>query len=80
MHPKRLEYPNAKRPRAPRKEYDRLVREAWRADWWCERKSNGYIHCYPPDDSGVVIVRSTPSKQGTFSRTRDQFRKRGLDV
>lgn len=80
MHPKRLENPEAKRPKAPRKDYDRLVKAAWDAGWWCERRRSNYIFCYHPNESDYVVVKSTPSKQGTLPRTARLLRKLGVDV
>lgn len=85
-HPKRVANRNAQRPRAPRKDYDKLVKAAWDAMWWCERRSNGYIVCHPPPGSpqppgpDFVLVPCTPSKQGTLNRVTRNFRKRGLKV
>lgn len=78
QHPQRRGF-QGKRPEAPRKEYDALVKAAWKAGWWCKRRSNNYIACQPPDGRGWVNVPSTPSKQGTLDRTRRSFRKYGLD-
>lgn len=79
LHPDRQKDPYAKRPEAPKKEYDRLVKAAWKAGWSCRRRGN-YIYCYPPDIDDCVLVKSSPSKQGTLNRTTDKFRKLGLDV
>lgn len=79
QHPQREGY-TGKRPRACKKDYDKLVKQAWAEGWWCERRSDGYVVCKPPDGSTFVVVPCTPSKQGTLDRVRRQFRKRGLDV
>ena len=80
MHPKRLENPDAKCPRHPRKEYRRLIEAAWEAGWWCWRDSNNYIRCRDPGGFGTIPVPSTPSKQGTLNVKTRQFRRAGLDV
>ena len=80
MHPKREQNPRARRPKAPRGEYDDLVEAAWEAEWWCERSGKNYIKCYPPDGGRMVVVKATPSGSKTLANTRAQFRRRGLDV
>jgi hypothetical protein len=79
LHSKRLANPSVPRPEASKKDYDRLVKAAWKAGWWCERRGN-YIYCYPPGIDACVLVKSSPKKQGTYNLTRDKFRKLGLDV
>jgi hypothetical protein len=80
MHPKRLENPDARCPRHPRKEYRQLIEKAWDAGWWCWRDHNNYIRCRDPEGKGTVPVPSTPSKQGTIHITARRFRALGLDV
>lgn len=80
LHPKRLAHHDAKCPRASKKEYRPLVKAAWNAGWWCEKRGSNYIHCYPPDDGEVVIVKSTPSGSRTLENTKARFRRSGLDV
>lgn len=79
MHPERRDF-TGERPRAQRKDYDRLVKAAWDAGWWCYRKKNNYIVCKPPGGGKWVTVPSTPSKQGTLNITTRKFRNSGLDV
>jgi hypothetical protein len=87
-HPKRLANRGLPRPKACKKEFDRLVKAAWSARWWAERRSDNYVICYPPPDApppapgkpDFVVVPCTPSKQGTLNRVTRAFRKRGLDV
>jgi hypothetical protein len=86
-HPKRIENPTAPRPKAGKKDYDKLVKAAWDARWWCYRRSDGYIVCCPPPGNpeppgqpNFVLVPSTPSKQGTLDRVTRGLRKRGLAV
>lgn len=78
IHPQRLANPTAKRPEAPKKDYDRLVKAAWDAHWWCFRGGQ-YIICRPPDRSGAIVVPSTPSSQRTLRRLRQKFRAKGVD-
>lgn len=80
MHEKRRQKPDAKRPKARRKDYDALVKAAWEAGWWCERRGSSYIRCYPPDGTEWVTVKQTPSGSRTLENTKAQFRRRGLDV
>ncbi len=81
MHRKRLENPDAKRPKAPRKDYDKLVAAAWSAGWWCERGTNNYIKCWPPGDGKMVVVPSTPKRGGRgLENLRLAFRRAGLKL
>jgi hypothetical protein len=79
MHPKRLENRDATCPRHSRKEYRPLIEAAWSAGWWCERRANNYIHCYPPEDDDLIVVRSTPG-QRHLRKVRGKFRQHGLPV
>jgi hypothetical protein len=79
-HPKRAANPSARRPLHQDKDYDRLIKAAWDAGWWCRRSRKNYIHCYRPSDNRMVSVPSTPRKQGTLSLTTRKFRTLGLDV
>ncbi len=78
MPPNRKGEPGAKRPKAPRKDYDELVAAAWNAGWECERTGKNYILCR--SDKEVIRVPSTPSKQRTLVKLRQRFRRAGLDV
>lgn len=78
-HPKRRAHPEASRPRHARKDYDRLIRAAWDAGWWCERRGTNHIACYP-HAGAFVMVPSTPSGARTFANVRAQLRRAGLSV
>lgn len=80
MHPKRRKNPKAKRPKVKVKELDELVEAAWEAGWWCERAGNKHVKCYPPSDSRMVPVPSTPSDWRTVRNKRSQLRRSGLNV
>ena len=80
MHPKRLANPNAKRPIHSKKDYNRLVKAAWAAGWWCVRASNNYIKCYRPSDNLLIPLPSTPRKQGTLNLYTDKLRKAGVNL
>lgn len=80
LHPKRVANPAAKCPRHGRKDYRRLIQAAWDAGWWCERGSDGYIKCWPPDAKRMVPIPATPSGTRTIDNKRAQFKRSGLDV
>jgi hypothetical protein len=78
LHPKRQENPNKKRPKLRNRDMDALVRLAWDAGWWCERGGNNHIKCYPPNDSRMVPVPSTPSGSRTAANVLAALRRGGL--
>jgi hypothetical protein len=79
MHRLRIERPEAKCPRHPDKDYRRLVKAAWTAGWWCERRRK-YIYCWPPDlRLDPVKVPMTPYKR-TILNVTGKFRRSGLEV
>lgn len=80
LHPERRARPDAKCPKHPRKEYRPLIKAAWEQGWWCVRSRKNYIHCYPPSDEGMVVVPSTPRKQGTLNLVTRKFVKLGLEI
>jgi hypothetical protein len=80
MHPKRLDNPNAKRPKAKDKQLDAMVERAWKAGWWCRYAGSGHVVCYPPDEGRMVDVANTPSDHRTVPNTRSYFRRAGLDL
>jgi hypothetical protein len=80
VHPKRRQNPNAKRPKHPHKDYDRLIAAAWEAGWWVERGGKNYLKCMAPTGGWVVHVPSTPSSQATLRNKRAQFRRYGLKL
>jgi hypothetical protein len=80
LHSLRIANDKAKCPKACRPEYTVFVKAAWKAGWWCERRSDNYVKCWHPDGIQFVNVPCTPSKQGTWNITRRKFRRAGLDV
>lgn len=80
LHPLRIANPTARCPKACRPEYTKLVKAAWKAGWWCERRSDNYVKCWHPDGVRYANVPCTPSKQGTWNITRRKFLRAGVDV
>lgn len=76
-NPRRLANPRAKRPIHPKKEWDALVKQAWKAKWWCERRKK-YIYCYSPNGEDIVKVPMTPSDWRTIRNKKRDFRDAGL--
>jgi hypothetical protein len=70
----------AKRPKARRKDLDKLVKKAWDAGWRCVERRSNYIQCYPPNGDPPVTVKSTPSEGRYEKNLRAAFRRAGLDV
>lgn len=80
MHPKRLENPDAKRPKVKDKALDGMIAKAWDAGWWCRTAGSGHVMCYAPDGGRMVDVANTPSDHRTVPNTRSYFRRSGLDL
>lgn len=79
-HRWRIENPNAKCPRHPRKDYRPLVEAAWAAGWKCERRRK-YIYCCAPDpNADWVKVPMTPSSSRTLENVKRNFRAAGLSL
>lgn len=79
LHPKRIANPTATRPKHPKKEYDAIIKAVWAAGWWCIRRGNNYILCYPTDDSKMISVPCTPKKIHTLNNVARKFRAKGVD-
>lgn len=79
MHPKREANPDAKRPKQPNKDMDKLVRMCWEQGWWCERAGNKHIKCWPPNDLAMVPIPSTPSGSRTYANKLSALRRQGLN-
>lgn len=78
-HERRIEKPDAKCPRHPKKDYRELVDAAWKAGWWCEKRRK-YIYCKPPDKAlDIVKIPMTPN-QRTIHNVIRNLRASGLDV
>jgi hypothetical protein len=81
MHPKRLEHPDAKPPKAGAPAIRLLVSKAWDAGWWCERAGSGHIKCYPIDQSKpMVVMSSSPSDHRGIKNIRRYLRQSGLNL
>jgi hypothetical protein len=78
-HPRRLANPQARRPEHPKKEWDALVKQAWKAKWWCERRRK-YIYCYSPNGEDIVKIPMTPSDWRTIRNKKRDFRDAGLTM
>jgi len=79
-HRWRIENPEAKCPRHPKKDYRPLVEAAWTAGWKCKRQRK-YIYCWPADEvSDIVKVPMTPSGSRTLANVRRNFRDGGLVI
>jgi len=78
-HQWRIDKPEAKCPKHPRKEYRLLVEAAWAAGWWCERRRK-YIYCFPPDKTrDIVKVPMTPNKR-TIRNVKASLAAAGLEL
>ena len=79
MHPKRLQFREAKRPKVKDKDHDRLVKKAWEAGWWCERKKSGSVRCCPVTGA-CVTVHGTANGPRSLDNVKSCFRASGLEV
>ncbi len=80
MHPKRTAHPSAKRPTVKAKAIDNLIKKAWDAGWWCEKRATGHIMAYAPDGKGMVLLPSSPSDYRGVKNARSLLRKYGLKL
>ncbi len=78
LHSKLLSRPVANKGR-PKKDWRPIVKAAWAAGWWCERRRK-YIYCRSPDDNHVVKIPMTPSDWRTMKNVRAHFHRAGLDL
>jgi hypothetical protein len=78
LHPKREANPNAKRPTLRNRDMDPLIKLAWDAGWWCERAASNHIKAYPPNDSRMVMIPSTPSGRRTAANVLAALRRGGI--
>jgi hypothetical protein len=78
MHAKRLANPHARRPTLRNKAMNQLVKLAWDAGWWCERGGKQHIKCYPPNDSRMITIPSTPSGSRAYANRLAALRRGGL--
>jgi hypothetical protein len=78
-HERRIDKPNAKCPRHPKKEYRLLVEAAWAAGWWCEKRRK-YIYCFPSDkERDIVKIPMTPNKR-TIRNVKASLVAAGLEL
>jgi hypothetical protein len=80
VHPKRVENPKAKCPKAKNKENAALVQAAWDEGWWCQMAKKGYIKAYSPDLETMIVIESTPSDHRSVANTRSRLRRAGVKV
>lgn len=80
MHEKRIQNPQAKRPKCKDRQLDAMVAAAWEAGWWCRKAGSGHVFCYGPDGGRMVDVANTPSDHRTIANTRSTFRRAGLSL
>ena len=81
MHPNRTANPKAKCPRVKDKDLTEMIKKAWNAGWWCEKRPSNYVLCWPPDgQSRAVRVVSTPRGHRAVPNTRAAFARLGLEV
>jgi hypothetical protein len=79
VHPKRQANPKAKRPSFKDKEMDWLVEACWGQGWWCERGTK-FIEAFTPDGKSMIPIPGTSSDFRSFTNTRAQLRRAGLDI
>jgi hypothetical protein len=78
-HERRIDKPEAKCPRHPKKEYRLLVEAAWAAGWWCEKRRK-YIYCFPPDKKlDIVKIPMTPNNR-TIRNVKASLVAAGLEL
>jgi hypothetical protein len=80
QHHKRSANPKARCPKHPKKDWLPLVAKMWAAGWWIERSGANYLKCYPPDDSRMIRLPSTPSSRHTLKTKITQARRAGLEI
>jgi hypothetical protein len=80
LHPKRVENPDAKCPRHPRKEPRKLIDQAWELGAFCEW-GGAAIYCYPPDGvSKRIRVTTGPMTNRDLNNLQSQFARAGLSM
>lgn len=58
-----------------------MVKAAWAAGWWCEKRSSGHVMCYPVEEAArMILVAGTPSDHRTVPNTKSAFRRSGLNL
>ena len=70
--------PDAKRPKTGTPAIDIIIKKAWEAGWWVERRSSGHVMAYSPDGVGMVCMPSSPSDHRGIRNCRSKMRKYGL--
>lgn len=80
LHPKRVENPEAKCPRHPKKEPRKLVDGAWERGAFCEWGRDA-IYCYPPDGvTASVRVSIGPQTPQDLRNLKARFARAGLSM
>jgi hypothetical protein len=77
-HPKRIASPDTKRPKLPHRDMDALVRMAWEQGWWCVRAHTNHVKCWPPNDTRMIPIPSTPSGSNTYANKLAALKRGGL--
>jgi hypothetical protein len=80
LHPERVANPQAKRPKAPAKAVDTLVKKAWDQGWWCITAKNSHLKLYSPDGEHIVILPSSPSDHRGIRNAMLLLKKYGLNL
>ena len=80
MHPKRVRDPHARRPKVKDKQLDSMIKQAWGAGWWAEKRLTGHVMCYHPDLVEKVLVNNTAGDRHVVRNVRNFFRKAGLNL
>jgi len=80
LHRLRRENPNARRPKATRRDADLLLEAAWAQGCWIVLGGNGHYKVYPPDPANSMIsIPQTPSGYKTVRNKRAQLKRNGID-
>lgn len=78
-HERRLDKPDAKCPRHPKKDYRLVVEAAWAAGWWCEKRRK-YIYCFPPDKTLDMVKIPMSPHQRTLRNVKASLAAAGLEL
>jgi hypothetical protein len=81
MHPKRQKNPKARRPTVKDRQLDAMIKEAWKAGWWADKRPSGHVMCYHPTNlNEKVLVNNTAGDRHVVRNVRSLFRKAGLKL
>jgi hypothetical protein len=79
LHPKRVENPGSKCPRATRADIRLLLEAAWAQGAWIVRGGNDHFKVYSADQKTMVHLPMTPSGYRTIRNKRMQLKRAGID-